>query len=168
MKYGKTERATLELHGWGVGDILEGDGEYPQRIKITAIGEEAFLCRVAQRKKGGFSTFGEEEGNFTLTCRNWVKVDGPAPSEYEDEYGIKPILAKYGVGGSQAEQEIASVFNRFCEQYMNGREEVRREAFSEMNVYLQRALIDAAGTDDPTALRRRITEIVEVLKTIPA
>ena len=44
MIHGKTEKETIELNGWGVGDILEGDEGYgPDRIKITAIGEDKFL-----------------------------------------------------------------------------------------------------------------------------
>ena len=72
MKRGKTERETLELNGWGVGDILEGDEGYgPQWLVITAIGEETFLCRWKYREDEGFR---HEAGNTTLTCRDWCKV----------------------------------------------------------------------------------------------
>lgn len=70
MIRGKTEADTLRLNGWGVGDILEGDEGYgPQRIRITGIGEELFLCRWLYKK--GWS---DESGNTTLSCREWKKV----------------------------------------------------------------------------------------------
>ncbi len=72
MLRGMTERKTLELNGWGIGDILEGDEGYgPQWILITAIGEETFLCRW---KYEAGQKFGAEKGNTTLTCRDWRKV----------------------------------------------------------------------------------------------
>jgi hypothetical protein len=55
MKRGKTERETLDLNGWGVGDILEGDEGYgPSLIKITSVGEERFLCRWNYQKGNGW------------------------------------------------------------------------------------------------------------------
>lgn len=73
MKKGKTERETLDLNGWGVGDVLEGDeGTGPERIKVTAIGEETFLCRWFDRQSG---TYRDERGNTTLNYRTWRKVD---------------------------------------------------------------------------------------------
>ena len=43
MLRGKTEKETLDLNGWRVGDVLEGDeGHGPSRILITTIGEELF------------------------------------------------------------------------------------------------------------------------------
>jgi hypothetical protein len=73
MKYGKTEKQTLALNGWGIGDILEGDaGHGPNRIKITAIGEECFLCRWDYKCTG---IFGAEDGSTTLTSRKWKKVN---------------------------------------------------------------------------------------------
>jgi len=72
MKRGKTEKETLDLNGWGVGDILEGDEGYgPDRIKITAVGQERFLCRWKHRDREGWEP---ESGNTTLTCREWVRV----------------------------------------------------------------------------------------------
>ncbi|HPB98053.1 MAG TPA: hypothetical protein PKW66_19205 [Polyangiaceae bacterium] len=72
MKRGKTDRQTLELNGWGIGDILEGDEGYgPQRIVITAIGEECFLCRWDRHMDGKWS---DESGITTLRCREWRKV----------------------------------------------------------------------------------------------
>ena len=72
MKRGKTERETLELNEWGIGDILEGDEGYgPQWVVITAIGEETFLCRWKCRADEGFR---HESGSTTLTCRDWRKV----------------------------------------------------------------------------------------------
>lgn len=72
MKIGKTERETLELNGWGIGDILEGGkpGQTAQ-IVITAIGEETFLCRWKYPRQ---KDFGEEGGNSTLNHRIWKKV----------------------------------------------------------------------------------------------
>ncbi len=72
MKRGNIEAKTLELNGWGVGDILEGDEGYgADRIVITAVGEESFLCKWDYKAKG---VYGEESGNTTLTCREWKKV----------------------------------------------------------------------------------------------
>lgn len=72
MIRGKTEKETLELNGWGVGDILEGDEGYgPQRILITAIGEERFLCKWDRRANGEYD---EESGSTTLRFREWRKV----------------------------------------------------------------------------------------------
>lgn len=76
MKRGKTERETLELNGFGVGDILEGDEGYgPDRIIITAIGEERFLCKWDYKCNGKY-THGES-GSTTLNHREWVKVNLP-------------------------------------------------------------------------------------------
>lgn len=73
MKRGKTEKETLELNGWGIGDILEGDEGYgSDRIKITAIGEQRFLCRWDYKCKGIFK---DESGNTTLASREWKKVN---------------------------------------------------------------------------------------------
>lgn len=72
MLRGRTERKTLELNGWGIGDILEGDEGYgPQRIVITGIGEERFLCRWDRHMNGEWS---DESGSTTLSCREWRKV----------------------------------------------------------------------------------------------
>jgi len=72
MKCGKTELETLEINGWGVGDILEGDEGYgPARIMITAVGEERFLCRWDHECMG---KWGSECGNTTLKLREWKLV----------------------------------------------------------------------------------------------
>ena len=72
MKLGSTERETLDLNGWTVGDILEGDDGFgPSRIKITAIGEELFLCRW---KNMDTPEWENESGNTTLRLREWRKV----------------------------------------------------------------------------------------------
>lgn len=72
MKRGKTEAETLRLNGWGVGDVLEGDeGHGPDRIKITAIGDEFFLCHWDYGATGEYQ---RESRNTTLTCREWRKV----------------------------------------------------------------------------------------------
>jgi hypothetical protein len=69
---GPTERQILESHGWVVGDVLEGvEGNHTDRILITAIGEETFLCRWDYGCKG---VFGEEVGNTTLRYRDWKRV----------------------------------------------------------------------------------------------
>jgi hypothetical protein len=66
MKRGKTERETLELNGWKVGDILEGDEGYgPSRILITAIGDEKFLCRWDNQCEGVWEP--SESGSTTLS-----------------------------------------------------------------------------------------------------
>lgn len=73
MILGKTEKETLELNGWGIGDILEGDEGYgSDRIKITAIGEQKFLCRWDYKCMGIFK---DESGSTTLAMREWKKVN---------------------------------------------------------------------------------------------
>ena len=73
MKRGKTERETLDMNGWTVGDILEGDERAgPERIKITAVGEERFLCRWDYLQGNGWEP---ESGATTLRFRKWRKVD---------------------------------------------------------------------------------------------
>ena len=72
MNYGKTEAETLKLNGWSVGDILEGDEGYgPDRIWITRIGQERFLCRWDYKCQG---QWGNESGSTTLSCRKWKRV----------------------------------------------------------------------------------------------
>lgn len=72
MQYGKTEIETLMLNNWKVGDILEGDEGYgPDRILITALGHERFLCKWDYKCKGEYA---EESGNTTLYHRDWKKV----------------------------------------------------------------------------------------------
>ena len=89
---GENARSLREL-GFGVGDILEGDeGSCPDRILITAIGRDKFLCVWDYKCKGDFT--GTESGNTTLDCRDWEKVghitDGlPKPmSELERDLKI--------------------------------------------------------------------------------
>lgn len=63
----------LRKLGAGVGDILEGDDSNgPDRILITAIGRDKFLCIWDYQCKGDFSK--PESGNTTLSCRKWKKV----------------------------------------------------------------------------------------------
>lgn len=70
MIKGKNQADTLRFNGWGVGDILEGDdGHGPRQIRITAIGEENFLCRWLYET--GWS---DETGSTTLHCREWKKI----------------------------------------------------------------------------------------------
>ena len=72
MITGKTEKETLELNGWGIGDILQGDEGYgPDRILITAIGEERFLCKWDYKCKG---IYAKESGITTLSYRTWEKI----------------------------------------------------------------------------------------------
>lgn len=89
MKRGRTEAETLALNGWKVGDILEGDeGNGPDRILITAIGEDRFTCKWDYKCTGEYQ---RESGNTTLSCREWRKVgyraglDQPEVTPEEDE-----------------------------------------------------------------------------------
>jgi len=73
IKIGKTEVETLRLNNWGLGDILEGDeGHGPDRILITSIGQEKFLCKWDYKCQGSYAP---ESGITTLTCRDWKKVN---------------------------------------------------------------------------------------------
>ena len=63
----------LRSLGIGVGDILQGDeGNGPDRILITAIGRDRFLCVWDYKCAGDFTR--PESGNTTLSCRKWKKV----------------------------------------------------------------------------------------------
>lgn len=77
MIRGTTEAETLRFNGWAAGDILEGTESndsgwsVTDRILITAIGSEQFLCRWQHKCQGKWS---EERGSTTLTHREWKKV----------------------------------------------------------------------------------------------
>lgn len=79
MKRGTTQAHTLHLNDWGIGDILEGTESNDtgwsctNRILITAIGEDSFLCKWDYNDGKGFNR--PESGNTTLFCREWKKVD---------------------------------------------------------------------------------------------
>mgnify|MGYP005989304623 CR=1 FL=1 len=73
-----------------------------------------------------------------------------------DEYGIIEILKKHNAEG--ALNEIAAVFDGFCESYMGSREEIRKGAFTEVNCYLMTSLIE--GRKDAEVLRSKIKDLV--------
>ena len=55
------------LNGWGVGTILEGDeGRGPERIVITAVGEESILAKPISGSQG--------DRSWVLWCRDWKRV----------------------------------------------------------------------------------------------
>ena len=69
-------------NGWTVGTILEGvEDRYADRIVITAIGEQEILARriahcsnvAAVPQK--WEPRDDDEGLWTLDCREWRKVD---------------------------------------------------------------------------------------------
>ena len=69
MKRGKTELETLQLNGWGIGDILVGnEGGGDDYILITGQGEELFLCRWSHKEPFNWK---EESGNTRLSSREW-------------------------------------------------------------------------------------------------
>lgn len=74
-----------------------------------------------------------------------------------DEYGIIEILKKHNA--ESALNEITAVFDRFCESYMDSREEIRKGAFTEVNCYLMTSLIE--GRNDAKLLRSKITDLVD-------
>lgn len=56
-----------KLNGWGVGTILEGDeGRGPERIVITAVGEESILAELVGGRDG--------DRSWVLWCRDWKRV----------------------------------------------------------------------------------------------
>ena len=70
MLRGKTEAETCRLNGWGVGTVLVGDeGFGPEKIRITAIGEDAILARTIETGKG--VAVDRREGLWTLSLREW-------------------------------------------------------------------------------------------------
>ena len=55
------------LNGWGVGTILEGDeGRGPERIVITAVGDESILAKLVDGRDG--------DRSWVLWCRDWKRV----------------------------------------------------------------------------------------------
>lgn len=63
-----TDAQICSRMGWIVGDILEGDEGYgPERIQITAIGEESILAKEVYPEKS-------TEALWSLDCRDWRKV----------------------------------------------------------------------------------------------
>jgi hypothetical protein len=82
MKRGKTQAETLHLNDWSIGDILEGTEvthgiglqlyTVTNRILITCIGDDEFLCKWDYNDGKGFDR--PETGNTTLFCREWKKV----------------------------------------------------------------------------------------------
>lgn len=81
-----------------------------------------------------------------------------------DEYGIIEILKKHNA--ESALNEITAVFDRFCESYMDSREDIRKGAFTEVNCYLITALIE--GEKDPNILESKITELVDAYNNLYA
>jgi len=70
MVRGQTETETCLLNGWVAGTVLIGDeGFGPEKIKITAIGEEAILARTIETGKG--DAVDRSEGLWTLAHREW-------------------------------------------------------------------------------------------------
>lgn len=70
MLRGRTEAETCRLNGWIVGTVLVGDeGFGPEKIRITAIGDEAILARTIQTGKGDIVE--RSEGLWTLAYREW-------------------------------------------------------------------------------------------------
>ena len=74
-----TPAETCRANGWQVGDVLEGDeGHGPERIKITAIGEESILARAVLSDEPRFAREAmcslAREGVWNLSFRDWRKV----------------------------------------------------------------------------------------------
>lgn len=70
MLLGKTNAETCRLNGWGVGTILVGDeGFGPEKIKITAIGEDSILARKIEDHRG--RKLNELENTWSLVYREW-------------------------------------------------------------------------------------------------
>ena len=70
MLRGKTDAETCRMNGWTVGTVLVGDeGHGPEKIRITAIGEEDIRVRIIDDGSG----VGEQnDGTWTLSWREWV------------------------------------------------------------------------------------------------
>ena len=70
MLKGKTEAETCRLNGWSAGTVLVGDeGFGPEKIRITALGEESILARTIETVKG--EAVERSEGLWTLSLREW-------------------------------------------------------------------------------------------------
>lgn len=101
------EAQKLRELGCGVGDILEGDEGYgPDRILITAIGTQQFLCIWDYKCKGDFS--GRESGNTTLSCRGWKKV-GHIAKEFKPR--IEPTEGRFLTDDDYEDPEPYGGFN---------------------------------------------------------
>lgn len=63
----------IEVNRWKVGDILEGN-EYGEvaRIQLKYIGEDVLIAKAITRNG---QPVDERECSWTLTCREWKKVN---------------------------------------------------------------------------------------------
>ncbi len=74
MLRGKTDAETCRLNQWNVGTVLVGDeGFGPEKIKITAIGEESILAKRIENYHG--VAVKDAERLWTLDCREWKFVN---------------------------------------------------------------------------------------------
>ncbi len=74
MLRGKTDADTCRLNGWTVGTVLVGDdGHGPEKIRITAIGENLILAKCIEDKHG--NAVDEYEGVWSLSWREWVALE---------------------------------------------------------------------------------------------
>lgn len=74
MIRGNTDAETCRLNGWQVGTVLAGDnGKHPERIVITAIGEEQLLAKRISDEAG--NPVHSLEHTWTLICRDWKQVE---------------------------------------------------------------------------------------------
>lgn len=73
---GESPAAACRRNHWHVGTHLAGDEGYGETvIRITAIGEDQILARAVARK--GKPVQGDQEGSWTLYCREWRRVRKP-------------------------------------------------------------------------------------------
>lgn len=69
---------TCRANGWVVGDRLVGDeGFGPDVIELTAIGERLILAKrvSTSRRNGDLYPILEDEASWTLSCRDWKRVE---------------------------------------------------------------------------------------------
>jgi hypothetical protein len=64
-------------NGWTVGTQLAGDEGYGVTvIQLTAIGESSIMAKIIPHK--GIPEQYPHEGAWTLSCRDWKKVEAEA------------------------------------------------------------------------------------------
>lgn len=81
-----------------------------------------------------------------------------------DEYGIKPILAKHDISNEALCKDLSEHFDRFCSEYMDSHDGIMNAAFEEMNCCLMLAVM--ADRKGETTLKEGVKKIIDSIKEI--
>ena len=73
---GESDADICRRKGWTTGTRLVGDEGYgPTVIEVTAIGENSIFAKEISHN--GKPSEYPHEGTWTLSCRDWKKVENP-------------------------------------------------------------------------------------------